>query len=189
MRLVILVLLISLFVLSGCSKISEFYGLDLINNPFARDVKAEELTQFLEQDAISERDYVGYEFEAASYLVMPDGSEYVSGNEILVPLGDYVRSGYGCLNFAVDLHNNAEKAGIRCGMVVDRKEWHCLNAFRTTDRGLVYVDASAGSDSLSYYDPNTERHVIPNGKVKVGESKGDTWSEYINESEFLELRW
>jgi len=42
------------------------------------------------------------------------------------------------------LHNNAEEAEIRAAFVaadlVDEQDGHALNAFNTTDRGLVYID-------------------------------------------------
>jgi hypothetical protein len=49
-----------------------------------------------------------------------------------------------CLNYAVMLHNNAEANGIRCAVVViagtASSEGHALDAFQTTDDGLVFVD-------------------------------------------------
>jgi hypothetical protein len=85
----------------------------LVNDPDARDVSFAELKSFLLQDDTDEDTYV---------------------------LG--VRT---CGNFAEKLHNNAEKAAIRAAFVAlhfsDESELlHALNAFQTTDRGLVYVD-------------------------------------------------
>ena len=59
-----------------------------------------------------------------------------------------------CGDFAERLHNNAEMAGIRCAYVaidlsgytdpnnygIGSNTGHALDAFQTTDRGLVYVD-------------------------------------------------
>jgi len=47
-----------------------------------------------------------------------------------------------CLNYAVMLHNNAEANGIRCAVVAiyGSSDGHALNAFRTTDEGLIFVD-------------------------------------------------
>jgi hypothetical protein len=47
-----------------------------------------------------------------------------------------------CLNYAVMLHNHAEADGIRCAVVViyGSSDAHALNAFQTTDEGLVFVD-------------------------------------------------
>jgi hypothetical protein len=61
---------------------------------------------------------------------------------------DYVQGVYVCSDFAEDVHNNAEAAGIRAGWVsitfAGTDEGHALNSFETTDRGLVYIDCTSG---------------------------------------------
>jgi hypothetical protein len=56
----------------------------------------------------------------------------------------YKDSTFVCGDFAETLFNNAEKAGIRAGYVVIDFEpgtpGHACNVFRTTDRGMVYID-------------------------------------------------
>lgn len=50
-----------------------------------------------------------------------------------------------CTEFGLALHNAAEAAGLRCGLVTvafEQGEGHVLNAFETTDKGLVYVDCT-----------------------------------------------
>ncbi len=51
---------------------------------------------------------------------------------------------FNCVSFAEMLHNNAEAAGIKAAFVAVQFTGsdigHTLNAFRTTDKGLVYVD-------------------------------------------------
>ena len=52
---------------------------------------------------------------------------------------------YTCGDFAEQLHNNAEESGIRAALVVvefDEDIPHALNAFETTDKGLVYIDVT-----------------------------------------------
>ena len=86
----------------------------------------------------------------------------------------YVFPDFTCADFARTLHDRAEANGIKCGFVAiefynrtidfsiydtgDGKSrpstgspdvGHGLNAFKTTDRGLVYVDASSQSDFVS----------------------------------------
>jgi hypothetical protein len=70
----------------------------------------------------------------------------------------YVPGKYTCGDFAETLHNNAEAAGIRAGLVAielmpanmaDGVVNHSLNMFETTDRGLVYIDDT--SSSQGYY--------------------------------------
>jgi len=63
----------------------------------------------------------------------------------------YIVDEYVCSGFAEDLHNNAEAAGIRCAFVFlgfeESPVGHVMNAFNTTDRGLVFIDCT-GSTSL-----------------------------------------
>jgi len=59
----------------------------------------------------------------------------------------YNLSSYPCGAFTEELHNNAEAVGIRAAWVaVDYtgdSDGHALNAFHTTDRGLVFVDCTS----------------------------------------------
>ncbi|MCR4393994.1 MAG: hypothetical protein NUV31_06460 [Dehalococcoidales bacterium] len=86
----------------------------LENNPAARNPVWQELKSFLAADKTDEKMYVPGVFM--------------------------------CGGFAETLHNNAEKAGIRAALVtvdfVDGSIGHALNAFKTTDRGLVYIDCT-----------------------------------------------
>ena len=53
---------------------------------------------------------------------------------------------YPCGIFAEELHNNAEAVGIRAAWVgidfVEGGVGHALNAFNTSDKGLVYIDCT-----------------------------------------------
>jgi len=90
--------------------------IDLVQNEAAADVTWQELVQFLEADATDE--------------------------------SPYIQDLYMCGSFSEQLHNNAEAAGIRASWVSldirDRSIGHALNAFFTTDRGLVFVDCTGG---------------------------------------------
>jgi hypothetical protein len=58
----------------------------------------------------------------------------------------YVPGEYVCADFARDVYNNAEKAGIRTAFVgiefTGNSPGHALNAFMTTDKGLVFIDCT-----------------------------------------------
>ncbi len=57
----------------------------------------------------------------------------------------YVDDVYMCGSFARDLHNNAEAHGIRAAFVAIHfynELPHAINAFKTTDRGLVFIDVT-----------------------------------------------
>jgi hypothetical protein len=79
----------------------------------------------------------------------------------------YVPGAYVCANFARDVYNNAEKAGIRAAFVgvefAGVSEGHALNAFMTTDKGLVFIDCT-GLDALQAGPANNDKIV----NVKIG---------------------
>ena len=57
----------------------------------------------------------------------------------------YDLDSFVCTGFAEMLHNNAERAGIKTayvGIAFPEGPGHTLNAFNTTDKGLVYVDVT-----------------------------------------------
>jgi hypothetical protein len=58
----------------------------------------------------------------------------------------YLPNKYVCAEFAETLHNNAEAYGYRCAWVkvgfIDDASGHACNAFETTDKGIIYIDAS-----------------------------------------------
>ena len=131
--------------------------IELFNNPQARNPSWDELSAFLEQDNTDKQLYI-YDF-------------------------------FVCADFAEMLHNNAEAAGIRVAYVlidlsgytdpydygIPSNTGHALNAFNTTDRGLVYIDCTGQS---SYFPCSSDTVVV----VSVG-------SEYIPESIFSCAGW
>jgi hypothetical protein len=63
----------------------------------------------------------------------------------------YVTDVYTCGDYAEDVQNNAELAGIKCGYVCidfDDGSGHACNYFDTTDKGRVYIDCTI-YDSVS----------------------------------------
>lgn len=95
----------------------------LVNNPQASNPTWNELKSFLLQDTTDE---VKYDLDT-----------------------------FVCADFAEMLHNNAETAGIRAAYVcIDfaYELWgHALNAFETTDRGLVFIDCT-GHQTAPFYN-------------------------------------
>lgn len=56
---------------------------------------------------------------------------------------------WNCIEYAAQLHDRAESSGFKAGIVIldlmnpekpDAKSAHMLNAFQSSDRGVVYVD-------------------------------------------------
>jgi hypothetical protein len=90
----------------------------LYNYPNAKNPTWDELKVFLKQDTTDQQTYI---------------------------FGSFV-----CADFAEMLHNNAEAAGLQCAYVTIElgpssyfpAAGHALNAFETTDRGLVYIDCT-----------------------------------------------
>jgi regulator of replication initiation timing len=58
----------------------------------------------------------------------------------------YIEPTYTCADYARDVYNNAEAAGIRAAFVVvnfqGQSIGHALDAFVTTDQGLIYIDCT-----------------------------------------------
>jgi hypothetical protein len=108
--------------------------IELKNNAEAMDVSYAVLQDFIRLDSTDQKTYIAR------------GSS--SGQEPFV-----------CSDFAAMVHNNAEKAGIRAGyMTLDFMEGgqgHALNAFQTSDEGMVYVDCTGKSDYSQVEDNST----------------------------------
>ena len=107
---------------------------ELINNPDARDPSWEQLLAFIRADSTDTRKYI-----------------------------DTFYWGYVCADYARDVHNNAEEAGIRAawvGVEFEEGGWgHALNAFMTIDRGLVFVDCTR-VDTIAYVKTGEELGYI-----------------------------
>jgi hypothetical protein len=81
----------------------------------------------------------------------------------------YINGKFTCGDFAEMLHNNAEAAGIRTAIVaIELKPAglaegvinHSLNAFETTDHGMMYIDTT--SSAQGYY-ADREANVVVGG--------------------------
>jgi len=98
--------------------------INLINNWDAKDPTWQQLVSFLEADKTDSKAYAIFSFP--------------------------------CGAFAEEVHNNSEAAGIKAAWVAldfrDKSGGHALNAFKTTDRGLVYIDCT-GEDIMSFRVP------------------------------------
>ncbi len=76
----------------------------------------------------------------------------------------YILNSYMCAEFARDVHNNAEAAGIRAAFVgvsfKGESDGHALNTFETTDKGLVYIDCG-DVDAIVYIEEGKEYQPTP----------------------------
>lgn len=102
---------------------SDDKGLIAYNNPNAVPVTMETLDYFLLHD-------------------MTDRYPYIDGEFV-------------CAEFTEMLHNSAEGQGIESGIIyvefVDDDDAHVFNAFKTIDRGVVYVDNTAGDSIIKSF--------------------------------------
>jgi len=91
----------------------------------------------------------------------------------------YVPGVYTCGDFARDVHNKAQRTGIRAAYVTLElpSGHHSLNAFQTTNRALVFIDCTGLKASQSG-PSNCDKTV----NVRLGES-------YVPESLFPECPW
>ena len=75
----------------------------------------------------------------------------------------YILGSYICVDFAKEVHDNAEAAGIRAAFVgvsfEGEIEGHALNAFETIDKGLVYIDCTE-LDTIIYIEKGKEYQPI-----------------------------
>lgn len=81
----------------------------------------------------------------------------------------YLPNHYMCSEFARDTHDAAEAAGLRCAFVsitFSAGIGHTLVAFHTTDRGLVFLDLTGGTE---YTEPGTYTTI---GYLKLGQVYG-----------------
>jgi hypothetical protein len=162
----------------------------LINNRDARNPTYSGLLEFLQRDKTDEYPY--------RYSI-PVGGSYYGTAEDKVDLGRLKNIIDGsiqpeppmiCADFAERLHNNAEKAGLRCayvsldmigytdpyGLGMASDGGHALVVFETTDRGLVYVDDTG--TSVSGGPSNCDKVV----SVQVGKP-------YVPQSLFPDPGW
>jgi hypothetical protein len=114
----------------------------LINNKNAVDPTYAQLVSFLKSDKTDEYPYIDtnnapdtYYGTAKSHVDLTRIQNIIDG--IAQPDNPDV-----CGDFAERLYNDAEMGGIRCAYVsVDLSTGlHALDAFQTTDKGLIYVD-------------------------------------------------
>jgi len=125
----------------------------------------------------------------------------------------YMYGLFVCADFAEMLHNNAEASGIKAAWIsVDFTigEGHAINAFNTTDNGLVYVDCTGGGfsppvrsdlidgggkeevecdyDKIAYVVTGREYGIISIDKAispeyRFYEDYTEKWDGYMRESE------
>jgi len=131
--------------------------IELINNSSATNPTYAMLVDFISEDPTDEGAYMDF------------GSD-----------SEFAFLGRTCGDFAEAVHNNAEAAGIRAALVtIDFEEQdvgHALNAFETTDKGLIYVDCT-GQDLGSWIEDHFVQLDKITGKVYFIEESLRSWDK------------
>ncbi len=146
-------------VLDNGSYVRDSYGnpVVLINNYNATNPTYSQLMSFLKQDPT---DTLPYQTAFANQN-LPNTWTGPVKNYVNLPLiqtdiqtnQPYPSVPRICADFAERLHNASEMAGINCGYVLVGLQGviggHALNAYQTTDKGLVYIDDTGATPALS----------------------------------------
>jgi len=126
---------------------SECRDVELVDNPAAVNPTFSELIAFLAEDKTEQHEYILNE--------------------------------YDCSQFSRDVHNNAEEAGIRAAEVQlwfeTTDSGHALNAFITTDYGLVYVDCTRAPDTIARVKLDKDYRALETYSVSGQNPRNDAW--------------
>lgn len=96
----------------------------------------------------------------------------------------YIKDVYDCSQFSRDVHNNAEAAGIRAAEVHvefrNEVDDHALNAFLTTDHGLVYVDCTEAPDTIARVKAGKEYRAVKLYRITKTNIRNDYWWDRLS---------
>ena len=130
----------------------ECSDVDLIDNPTATNPTWSQLMAFLSQDQTEKH--------------------------------TYIKDVYDCSQFSRDVHNNAETAGIRAAEVQvwfkNEDTGHALNAFLTTDYGLVYVSCTEAPDTIARVKTGKEYRAVKLYRITGTNIRNDSWWDTLS---------
>ncbi|MFC1897822.1 hypothetical protein ACFLX8_04595 [Chloroflexota bacterium] len=96
----------------------------------------------------------------------------------------YIENVYDCSQFSRDIHDNAETRGIRTALVqvmfMNKPTGHALNAFLTTDYGLVYVDCTEEPDKIARVKAGKEFRSVDLYRITETNVKNDYWWDSLS---------
>ena len=85
---------------------------------------------------------------------------------------------FNCVNYATTVYNNAETSSIESAMVTiklrNSTAGHAVDAFITSDYGLVYVDCT-GYDAIARVEVGKVYRAVSPGTVQPGQVRNDSW--------------
>jgi len=90
----------------------------------------------------------------------------------------YNINSFNCVNYATTIYNNAEMSNIEAATVTmnlqNSAAGHAINAFITSDYGLVYVDCT-GNDAIARVEAGRVYRAVAPGAVQPGQVRNDTY--------------
>ena len=114
----------------------------LINNKNAADPAYTQLVSFLKSDKTDEYPYTAANGAPNTYYGTAKSHVDLTRIQNIIDGTAEPNNPDVCSDFAERLHNDAEMAGIRCAYVSVALSTglHALDAFQTSDKGLIYID-------------------------------------------------
>jgi myosin heavy subunit len=90
----------------------------------------------------------------------------------------YNINSFNCVNYATTVYNNAEKLNVEAATVTlnlrNSFVGHAVNAFITSDYGLVYVDCTT-SDTIARVETGKVYRAVALGTVQPTQVRNDSW--------------
>jgi uncharacterized phage infection (PIP) family protein YhgE len=100
----------------------------------------------------------------------------------------YNINSFNCVNYATTVYNNAETSNIEAATVTmnlqNSAAGHAVNAFITSDYGLVYVDCT-GNDAIARVEAGKVYRAVSPGAVQPGQVRNDTWWDALRSYYYL----
>jgi uncharacterized phage infection (PIP) family protein YhgE len=100
----------------------------------------------------------------------------------------YDVNSFNCVNYATTVYNNAEKSNIESATVTlklkNLKVGHAVNAFITSDYGLVYVDCT-GNDAIARVEAGKVYRAVAPGVVQPGQIRNNTYWDTLRSYYYL----
>lgn len=104
----------------------------------------------------------------------------------------YIKDVYDCSQFSRDVHNNAEAAGIRAAEVLvqfkNEIAGHALNAFLTTDYGLVYIDCTQRPDTIARVEAGKRYRAVELDRIAGANIRNDSWWDALSSYYYMPSR-
>jgi len=170
--------------LTGCVSTSEYESLQAENTALAAELESVRL----DYEALEKR-YTA--LTTSSELRNPTWAEL---KEFLqrdkTDRGIYRSGEYDCTGFALALRDNARKEGIRAAFVeigFYEGGGHAVNAFQTTDKGLVYIDCTGKKEAGDYDTVGYVEIGKAYGQIDLGGAKCFTYDCYLEHQENLKM--